>query len=166
MATMAAITDDLAVAWQLQESDFAWLAEQGFRTVINNRPDNEPGGAYISAVESERLASAHGLTYAHLPVTHANLADPDLADAFRALIDELPKPILAYCRTGTRCTLLWSLAAVSDNGIDDVVQKAGAAGYDISVLIPDLEQRLRERRNGGASAALGEVGSGPYVAAR
>lgn len=140
MARIAKITDDFAVAWQLEAEDFGTVAQQGFRSVINNRPDGE-AGVYISEGEAAETAARNGLAYAFLPIDHVNLIDPAVADAFRALLDQLPKPILAYCRSGTRCSLIWALAAVRGSSVDRVIDLAAEAGYDISVLRLELEER-------------------------
>ena len=47
---------------QLATTDFAALAQQGFKTIINNRPDGEGGGAPTSP-EMERAATVAGLHY-------------------------------------------------------------------------------------------------------
>lgn len=140
MARIARITDDFAVAWQLEADDFGSIAQQGFRSVINNRPDGEVG-VYISQAEAAETAARNGLAYASLPIDHESLIDPAVADAFRALLDRLPKPILAYCRSGTRCSLIWGLATVRESSVDRVIGQAADAGYDISVLRSELEER-------------------------
>lgn len=100
------LSDQLQVAPQIQIGDIAHIARLGFRSILNNRPDGEaedqpPSAALASA------AAAHGLAYAHQPVLVSTLGAPDVL-RFQNLLAELPKPILGFCRTGTRTTLLWT----------------------------------------------------------
>lgn len=103
------ISADFAVAGQLDAAALAGLAESGFKSVINNRPDGEGGRQQPSARELEQSARAAGLEYAHLPVTMTSIAPADIA-GFRALLASLPKPILAFCASGKRSALLYEAA--------------------------------------------------------
>lgn len=91
---------------QIQAEDFAELASKGFRTVINNRPDNESPDQPLSDALRDAAAKA-GIAYAYLPVV-ANQITPEQVDAFATQLQQLPKPILAFCRTGNRCSIMWS----------------------------------------------------------
>lgn len=106
--TITEITPDYSVAPQILPEDVAALAAAGFRAVMCNRPDDEspdqPSAAAVRA-EAERL----GLAFAHVPVVSGSIEAENVAD-FRAAIDALPAPVLAYCRSGTRSRLLWGLA--------------------------------------------------------
>lgn len=92
---------------QIQAEDFAELASKGFRTVINNRPDNEePDQPLSDALRA--AATKAGIAYDYLPVV-ANQITPEQVDAFAQQLQQLPKPILAFCRSGNRCSIMWSL---------------------------------------------------------
>jgi sulfide:quinone oxidoreductase len=108
------IDDRLSVAGQIWPDDLADLARAGFRSVICNRPDQEspdqPGQAQLAAT-----AAALGMKFAYLPVTAATLG-PDAGRAFARLMDELPGPVLAYCRSGARSQALNTLAARESRG--------------------------------------------------
>lgn len=132
------LTDTLSVAPQISEGDLAALAAQGFRSVINNRPDGEAGDQPASAVLAAAAARA-GLAYRDIPVISGQLQDTQVA-AFGKALTELPAPVLAFCRTGTRSTTLWALDAVGARPVADVVQTAAEAGYDLADLRPRLEQ--------------------------
>ena len=54
---------------------------------------------------------------------------------------EMPKPILAYCRSGTRCTMLWSISEIDEREADDILRLTGNAGYDMSGLLRQLGKR-------------------------
>ncbi len=103
------IGDGLAVAPQLAPSAMAAAAALGFRSVINNRPDGEGGADQPTSAAMEAAALAAGLQYAHLPVAPA-VHTPEQIARFAALLDALPKPILAFCRSGARSTRLYRAA--------------------------------------------------------
>ena len=101
-------TQDFATLPQIAPGDLETIAEAGFKTVINNRPDGEGGPSQPSSAELESAAHSQGLRYAHLPVITSNITG-EHALTFSRLLDELPKPILAFCRTGTRSTMLFQM---------------------------------------------------------
>ncbi|MEY4751045.1 MAG: hypothetical protein RIQ60_3259 [Pseudomonadota bacterium] len=103
------LTPDFAVAPQLPPEAMADAAAAGFRTVINNRPDFEGGPEQPTSAAVHAAAQAAGLTYAHLPVSGGYQSPEEIA-RFRELLDTLPKPILAFCRSGARSTRLFVAA--------------------------------------------------------
>jgi sulfide:quinone oxidoreductase len=131
---------DIAVAPQLVETDFAVIAGRGFRSVVNNRPDGEASDQLANA-QAAAAAYRHGLTFRYQPVNNLDVTDDDVVREFARLIDVLPKPILFYCRTGTRCTILWGQAAAPRLGVDEVLSIAQDAGYDLEVLRETLVER-------------------------
>ena len=100
----------LCVAPQLQPASMAEAAKAGFRSVINNRPDFEEGPAQPTNASIEAAARAAGLQYRFLPV-HPMVQSPEQIAAFARLLDELPQPILVFCRSGARSTRLIMAAA-------------------------------------------------------
>ncbi len=107
--TINPLTPELSVSPQLEPSALAAVAARGYKSVINNRPDGEGGPTQPSAAAIEAAALAAGLAYAHLPVSPA-VQTPEEAARFKELLATLPKPILAFCRTGTRSTKLYHLS--------------------------------------------------------
>lgn len=99
------VTPDTCVAPQLTPASMAEAAAAGFRSVINNRPDHEHGPGQPTSAEIEAAAIAAGLEYRHLPVD-GGYQSPDEIAAFAQLLKDLPKPILAFCRSGARSTRL------------------------------------------------------------
>ncbi|MEO8309690.1 MAG: TIGR01244 family sulfur transferase [Caldimonas sp.] len=97
--------DDIAVAGQLGPEAMAEAAAAGFRSVINNRPDFEGGPTQPSSASIEAAARAAGLEYAWLPVAPSVQSADEIA-RFAALLASLPRPTLAFCRTGTRSAKL------------------------------------------------------------
>ena len=106
------LSPDLSVAPQLDAAAMAALAAAGFKSVINNRPDFEGGPDQPPSAAIETAAKAAGLTYVHLPVNPAVQSPQEVAQ-FRELLSTLPKPILAFCRTGTRCGKLFAAVQTS-----------------------------------------------------
>ncbi|MGK2898948.1 MAG: TIGR01244 family sulfur transferase [Burkholderiaceae bacterium] len=103
------LSADVCVAPQLDPESMAWAAQAGFRSVVNNRPDFEGGPDQPTSALIEAAAKAAGLHYAYLPVQPA-VQTPDEVARFAALLDELPRPILAFCRSGARSGKLFRAA--------------------------------------------------------
>lgn len=106
------IADDVCVAPQLTPEAMAEAAAMGFKSVVNNRPDFEHGPDQPSSADIEAAARAAGLEYRHLPVDGGYQSPEEIA-AFAKLLAELPRPLLAFCRSGARSTRLY-MAAVSN----------------------------------------------------
>ena len=100
---------DVSVAPQLGPDAMAEAKVAGFRSVINNRPDFEGGASQPTNASIEAAARAAGLDYAFLPVASNFQSAEDIA-RFGELMASLPKPILAFCRSGTRSGKLWRAA--------------------------------------------------------
>ena len=124
----------LSVSPQIDVDDIAALAAQGIRGIVNNRPDGEEPGQPDNAT-LESAARAAGLDWRHIPVTGMPVAPATLRE-FSAALEELPGPLLAFCRSGTRSSALWALQAPGT--ADDILATARAAGYDLSMLRPWL----------------------------
>ncbi|EAV43442.1 hypothetical protein SIAM614_02156 [Stappia aggregata IAM 12614] len=130
---MKAINSQISVAPQVKPEDMADFAQQGFRSVICNRPDGE-GADQPSFEEIEAAAQKLGLEARYLPIVAGKVGDED-AEEFGRLMESLPKPILAYCRTGTRSATLWSLSQAEKLPLSDILTKTKAAGYDMAGVV-------------------------------
>jgi uncharacterized protein (TIGR01244 family) len=106
---LRAVAPDVCVAPQLSPEAMAEAARQGFRSVINNRPDFEHDPDQPTSAQIEAAARAAGLEYRFLPVD-GGYQSPQEIEAFAALLAELPRPILAFCRSGARSGRLYSAA--------------------------------------------------------
>ena len=137
---LAAVAAGLSVTGKLDRGDIEALAQQGVKTIVNNRPDGEDPGQ-LAAAEAGQIAAAHGIAYHHIPVTAASLSRADV-DAFAAVLATSPQPVVAHCRSGTRSALLWALTRMRQ-GADPVALIAEAArhGIDIAAL-PAIAARL------------------------
>lgn len=101
------LAPDVAVAPQVQPEHMAALAAHGFKSVINNRLAQELDPSLHDALRD--AAERAGLSYEWQPVHPAMINMNDVAQ-FAELLDKLPRPILAFCRSGTRCTTLYNAA--------------------------------------------------------
>jgi uncharacterized protein (TIGR01244 family) len=127
------LDENISVAGQITPADIANAAAQGFTFVINNRPDGEQPGQ-PNAAEIEAAAHAAGLGYRAIPITHAGFSENQVA-AMREALEAAPGPVLAFCRSGTRSTLVWALARARMGDNAEALQaKAEAAGYDLGPI--------------------------------
>lgn len=133
------LTPQLSVAPQLTPDELSAVAAQGFRTIINNRPDMEEAGQPKESDMAARAKEA-GLAYAYQPVISGQISDQNIDD-FAANLAKLDGPVLAFCRTGTRCTVLWALSQAGKMDTDQIMATAQQAGYDLAALRPRLEMR-------------------------
>ena len=130
------LTPDFSVSPQLEPSDLGVAARQGYRSIIINRPDGE--GGQPGAAEMSEAGRRHGLDVRYVPVNCGEITDSDLA-AFQEVALNLPGPILAYCRTGTRSAMLWALSQAGHLSTDAILSTAKQAGYDLEGLRPRLD---------------------------
>ena len=103
------VSADVCVAPQLGPEAMAAAADAGFKSVINNRPDFEGGPNQPTSAAIQAAAEAAGLAYAFLPVASGYQSPEEIA-RFAELLATLPKPILAFCRSGTRSGKLFRAA--------------------------------------------------------
>ncbi|MCK0097366.1 bifunctional protein tyrosine phosphatase family protein/NAD(P)/FAD-dependent oxidoreductase [Yoonia sp. F2084L] len=127
------LTSEISVMPQVAIADLPAIHEKGFRSIICNRPDGE-GADQPTFQEIEAVAKKLGLETAYQPITMGKVSDAD-ADDFAKLMTELPGPVLAYCRTGTRSATLWSLTQAKMRSVADILSTTKAAGYDMAGVV-------------------------------
>jgi uncharacterized protein (TIGR01244 family) len=134
MSNFRRVTDDLSVAPQISVADVQEAAAQGFRTIINNRPDGEEPGQ-PAASEIGAAAMAAGLAYHHIPVVGS--PTPAQVEATKAVLQDAAEPVLAFCRSGTRSIVTWSLCQATSGARarGELVDLGRAAGYDLSHVL-------------------------------
>lgn len=138
MSELRRLNENVMVSQQLDLEDVAAAAALGVGTIVNNRPDGEepsaPQGDEIAAA-----AAAAGLNYVAIPIGHSGFSEPQV-DAMIAAMEQAEGPILAYCRSGTRSTLLWALASAKlGEDPDTIARTAMHAGYDVSPVRPMID---------------------------
>lgn len=132
------LTPHLSVMPQITPADIAELVRSGYRSIISNRPDGEsPDQPDWSAIKA--TATRYGMEARHIPVDAREISRAQV-EQFRRALRQLPKPIAAFCRTGTRAVLLWALANEGNLDVDERVRIAAAAGYDLEPLRARLDQ--------------------------
>ena len=134
MADIRRVTPDFAVAPQLQPADVAAVAAQGYRLLLNNRPDGEAPGQ-PSGAEMAAAAQAAGLAYLHIPIVGG--AGPGQLEAMHQALAGAGGPALAFCRSGTRSITVWAQgqASAGDRSREELVGLGRDAGYDLSAAI-------------------------------
>jgi uncharacterized protein (TIGR01244 family) len=103
------ITPHFAVAPQLGPDDMPAVAAAGYRSIIINRPDFEGGPDQPTSAAVSKAALKVELQVEYQPVVSGAMTGADVA-RFAELLGRLPGPVLAYCRTGTRCATLYAAA--------------------------------------------------------
>ncbi|HKT17272.1 MAG TPA: TIGR01244 family sulfur transferase [Stellaceae bacterium] len=145
MAEPTKINDNLSVAGQISLTDIPAFAKAGFATILNNRPDDEEPGQLNHETAAAEARKA-GLSYQYQPIVSSAIALKDVVE-FQKLLQHQQKPILAHCRSGTRCYLMYGLTRVLFEGESPLklVAEAAAKGYDIRAL-PMLAERLEAQK--------------------
>lgn len=134
MTDFRKVTDDLSVAPQITLSDVARAKAEGFALVINNRPDGEAPDQPSSA-EMEAAAKAAGIAYAHIPVRGGPTAEQ--VELEREVLAGAKGPVLAYCRSGTRSIVTWSIgqALAGTRTRQELIELGAEAGYDLTGVL-------------------------------
>lgn len=123
---------------QIGLSDIETAQAMGISLIINNRPDGESPDQPSSA-EIEFAARAAGMDFCSIPITHAGFSEGQVS-AMRTALDAREGPVLAYCRSGTRSTLLWALAEASKGrSPDELTEVAAQAGYDLAPVLAMMD---------------------------
>src|SRR5690606_36477567 len=122
------------VSPQITVDDVQEAARQGYRTIVNNRPDGEEPGQPASR-DIEMAAAAAGLAYAHIPVRGA--PGPEQVEGVRRLLDSADGPVLAFCRSGTRSIVTWAVGQAQScaRGRDELKRLGAEVGYDLSNVL-------------------------------
>ena len=125
------LTDDFWASPQIEVEGVQEASARGFHMIVNNRPDREaddqPDSGAIAAAAAEL-----GLAYVTIPITHAGFSQGQV-DAMVSALADADGPVLAFCRSGTRSTLLWSLAqARLGRNPQEIAALALDAGYDVT----------------------------------
>lgn len=131
------ITPRYSVSPQISAEDLPAIAAAGYKMVICNRPDEEVPPSH-QADTIRAAAEAAGLRFEALPLTHQTMTPENVA-AQREFYESSEGPVLAYCASGTRSSVVWALGQASEMSADDILQKTAAAGYQLDGLRPALD---------------------------
>ena len=137
------LSDTYSVSPQIDICDVPSIAEAGFKSVICNRPDQEnPESHQMEAIKA--AVRAAGMDFA------ANVFDPssfgpNKIERQAELLAQLPSPVLAYCASGTRCSVVWAFAQAGRIATDHILDATSRAGYQLAHLRPQLEMLALNR---------------------
>lgn len=123
----------LSVSEQILPGQLAELKAAGYRAIICNRPDGEGNDQPLFA-EIESAARAAGIDAHYLPAESGKVTD-EQGGTFGQLLATLPKPVLAYCRTGMRSTTMWALSQAGQQPLPQIVDAARKAGFDMKGVV-------------------------------
>ena len=135
------VNDHITVSSQIGVADVTAIAAAGFKSIICNRPDGESldQTCYADiAAEALRL----GIEIRWQPIVSGLLSDEEGLE-FGRIAGTLPSPTFAYCRSGTRCVVLWSLSEAGKRPVGEIIMTARHAGYDLAGLEPRIEALAR-----------------------
>lgn len=136
MMDIRKLTDDLSVTGQISAVDVAALKQAGFATIMCNRPDDETADQ-TPFDEIADAARSWDMSVASVPVSNGAFG-PEEARRFAEALEKLPKPAIAYCRSGMRSTTLWAMSQAGEKPTEDIFKVAQNAGYDLTPMAPLL----------------------------
>ena len=136
---LAVLTPNVTALAQPSVEDVAELAERGYRSIVSNRPENETEDQ-PSWLDLKAAAAAKNMDAIQIPVVMGQISE-DQVEAFRNALEDLPRPIAVFCRTGTRAALMWALANEGNLTVDERIAIAAKDGYDLE----PFRQRLAEQ---------------------
>jgi uncharacterized protein (TIGR01244 family) len=131
------LTPDYAVSPQIEPADLPAVKAAGFTCVIDNRPDGEIP-PHLHTAEMRRAAEALGLTFVVNPIIGGMMTMENVI-AQRAAIQAATGPVLAYCASGNRSSLVWALALAGTRPVDELVGIPARFGYQLEHLRPQIE---------------------------
>lgn len=138
------ISDTYSTAPQIQPSDIAEIAQLGFKTIINNRPDLEGGAEQPSSDAIAEAAKQHGIQYVYIPVV-PNQIQASQVDAFNQAFAEAAKPVLGFCRTGNRASQMYSRATAQQTSQTHTPLKAMCTWMKSKCLITRLVRWVKAK---------------------
>lgn len=134
------LTDNHAVASQIQPGHVKALKDEGFSTIINNRPDGEMWGQPKSA-DIEAATKKAGMQYYHVPVGRQGLTQ-EMIETIKSAHDKATGKVLAFCNSGTRSANVWGMSQAGKLSTDEIIQAGMNAGYNLHGLRPWLERAV------------------------
>ncbi len=103
------LSDNYSVTMQIDPEDVESFAQDGYTTIICNRPDGEEFGQPTSASVQE-ACERHGIAFHMIPM-RGSAVSPETLQRFLDVIRNAHGPVLGYCRSGTRSAILWQIAS-------------------------------------------------------
>ena len=130
------------VSPQIEPHQMCDIADKGFVKIICNRPNFEVPPS-LSSLAMADLAAKAEIEFHTLELTHETMT-PENIFKQRKIFMDASGPVLAYCASGTRCSVIWALGeAMTGTNINYILEKTSAAGYNLS----GLETSMRNLSN-------------------
>ncbi len=130
------LTPTYAVSPQIEPGDLPAIKAAGFTTIIDNRPDGEiPGHLHAAAMQA--AATALGFEFVVNPIVGGAMTAANVT-AQGAAIAAAKGPVLAYCASGNRSSVVWALAHAGKIPADDLIAIPAKYGYQLEHLRPVL----------------------------
>ena len=136
------ITPTYSVSPQIDPGDLSAIAAAGFKAIICNRPDAEVPPSH-QADAMEQAAKAAGLGFTRIPVTHQGL-NMDMVTAQAAAMEAAGGPVLAYCASGTRSSIVWSLSQAGKMPTDAIIAATAKAGYELGGMRGQIDMLAQQ----------------------
>lgn len=131
--------ENLWIRGQIQPDDVAFLAQQGVKTIVCTRPDNEePNQPAFNQIEA--AAAEHGIQTHYLPMNGLPYIESH-ADSLKQVLNS-QSHVFMYCRSGMRAITLWSYVQ-QDLGvsIEDIIEQVSVSPYDADTIKTQLSVR-------------------------
>ena len=147
MSDFRKLSDTMFASPQIGLDDVATARDLGIALIVNNRPEGESPDQ-VPGEEIEAAARDLGIAYLAIPITHAGFSHPQVSALVEAM-QSADGPVLGYCRSGTRSTLLWALARASMGEDPAALADAAAnAGYDVAAIRPAMDALAAQAGSG------------------
>lgn len=147
MSDFRKLSDTMFASPQIGLQDVATARDLGIALIVNNRPEGESPDQ-VPGEEIEAAARDLGIAYLAIPITHAGFSHPQVSALVEAM-QSADGPVLGYCRSGTRSTLLWALARASMGEDPAALADAAAnAGYDVGAIRPAMDALAAQAGSG------------------
>ena len=142
---MKKLFQNIYVSGQLNPDDFKKLADEGIKTIINNRPDDEESGQ-LEHTRAAQLSADNGIDYHYLPMPNGQPLPPTLIEDFKSVLDNTEQPILAHCRSGMRSSFLWAMGQIPTGKVtvDQAIEAATGAGIPLNNARATLESVVKQ----------------------
>ena len=134
---MIELTPGYSVSPQIALEDVQAAADAGITLVICNRPDAEVPPE-LSHRAMEEAARAAGMAFVYIPVTNESLTLEQVTQQAE-LLAKADGPVLAHCRSGTRCSIVWAMGKAGEMPVDEILATTAKAGYQLEGIRPTLE---------------------------
>ena len=143
--TVRKLDDGYWTAGYITPEDVKLAAACGFKSIVNILPKDDTD-QHMTDAQAKELAETAGLDYRYMPLYGHQVNNEYIATAYGSMVKELQEPVLTYCRSGTRVTLLWAMIRAGKLDIDDMLDRALDNGYDIEVIKEDLEMMSNKHK--------------------